>query len=290
MKMKAKAKGIDLLFECHASLGSHFIGDPTRLKQIVMNLVSNAIKFTDNGSVTLKAEPDSDTVKINVADTGIGIPSDKQESIFSKFSQADSSITRKYGGTGLGLAITRNLVRLMNGRITVVSEPGVGSTFTVRIPLLRTRAGIPKSAKTLYPPVHKDKTATAGHTPNILLVEDNEANLLVASSILNDLGYHCEIAHTGKEALEKMKQHSFDLALMDVQMPVLDGYKTTRIIRETEARQHKRKLPIIGITAHVLSGNREKCLQAGMNDYIAKPFHLDELQSKLQQYIATQAA
>ncbi|MDE3059763.1 MAG: hypothetical protein KGJ06_01985 [Pseudomonadota bacterium] len=147
MKTKADTKGIYLLFDCPASLGGYFTGDPIRLKQIVTNLVSNAIKFTDRGSVTLKVELDGDTVKIDVADTGIGIPKDKQESIFSKFSQADSSITRKYGGTGLGLAITRKLVRLMDGSISVVSEPGIGSTFTVQIPLPRTHAGIPKVTK-----------------------------------------------------------------------------------------------------------------------------------------------
>ncbi|MDE3059764.1 MAG: response regulator [Pseudomonadota bacterium] len=130
----------------------------------------------------------------------------------------------------------------------------------------------------------------AEHAPTILLAEDNEANRLVATTILDTLGYHCEVAHTGEEVLEKIKQHSFDLVLMDVQMPVLDGYKATRIIREDEARQHKRKLPIIGLTAHVLAGDKEKCLQAGMDDYIAKPFHTDDLQDKLQQYIPMLAA
>jgi signal transduction histidine kinase/ActR/RegA family two-component response regulator len=288
MKVKAEEKGIELLFEFRPHLqGGYFIGDPTRLKQIVMNLMGNAIKFTEKGRVILKVEAHAHpksrkaTINIHVIDTGIGIA--KLDGIFNKFSQADSSITRKYGGTGLGLAITKKLVGLMNGVVTVASEYGRGSAFTVQIPLMRSAAPMQQAPRM---PLNDDRgLASMENAPHILLAEDSPANILVAKTILESLGCRCEIAHNGQEALAKLGNDHFDLVLMDVQMPVLDGYSATRRIRQSEAQQNKPGIPIIGITAHALAGDKEKCLQAGMDDYIAKPFTHEELQGKIARVI-----
>jgi signal transduction histidine kinase/CheY-like chemotaxis protein len=290
MKVKAEERQIELLFVFDPSLKGNFIGDSLRLKQILMNLLGNAIKFTEEGSVTLKVtrsdEQKEAGIVIDIIDTGIGIARNKLDDIFGKFSQADTSITRKYGGTGLGLAITEKLIRLMNGSIEVVSRPGEGSIFSVHISLARTY-------ESAYPTAKTPSVSAASSPQNklaVLLAEDSHANILVAETILESLGYRCEIAHNGKEALTKLENDNFNVILMDVQMPVLDGYTATRIIRQNESQQNKPQIPIIGITAHALAGDREKCLQAGMNDYIAKPFQHDELQEKITKALKRIAA
>lgn len=285
MAIKAEEKKIELAFEFDEKLKGHFMGDPLRLKQIMLNLVGNAIKFTEEGVVTLRIEDKSShqerpaEICIDVLDTGIGIPKNKLEGIFSKFSQADSSITRKYGGTGLGLAITKKLIDLMNGQITVVSEEGEGSAFSVRISLPRCMA----STSQMSLPLMNKLDDAASKKRRILLAEDSQANILVASTILESLGYHCEVAQNGKEALAKFRSGKFDLVLMDMQMPVMDGYSAARQIRrdERKSRPKSAPIPIIGITAYALAGDREKCIQAGMDDYIAKPFKQEELQKKI---------
>lgn len=282
MQVKAAEKKIDLIFEFDPLLQGHFLGDPLRLKQIGMNLIGNAIKFTQEGSVTVKVEecgteePGKIMICVDIIDTGIGIPQNQQSSIFNKFSQADSSITRKYGGTGLGLAITKKLVELMNGQIILASEQGEGSAFSVRFSLARCQVNALQTKIN----DHEDQSISS-HTARILLVEDSPANILVAQAILEGLGYASETANNGKEALAKLETNTFDLILMDVQMPVLDGYSTTRIIRQMEAENNKPKISIIGITAHALSDDRERCLKAGMDEYIAKPFHQEDLQLKI---------
>ena len=289
MEIKAQEKKIDLLFEFDPHLQGNFIGDPLRLKQIAMNLIGNAIKFTQTGTVTCKIAGEGDPalpeaiISMDVIDTGIGIARNQLEGIFDKFSQADTSITRKYGGTGLGLAITKKLVELMNGAITVASERGEGTAFSVRIPLARSTIATLESPK---PSLNNQLSDTP---VRILLAEDSQANILIAKTILETLGYGCEVAQTGEEALAKLENGNFDLVLMDVQMPILDGYSATRIIRQKEGQNNQPRIPIIGITAHALAGDREKCLQAGMSDYLAKPFKLEDLQSKIS-YLLKQPA
>ncbi len=285
MTVRVREKGIALAIERDPECESEFIGDPLRLKQIVMNLLGNAIKFTEKGKVTLKVTqqpgPDSQTrmVSFAVSDTGIGIAEDKLHTIFDKFLQADNSITRRYGGTGLGLTITKRLVTLMGGDIEVASEEGKGSAFTVRLPMARVmQAQLPFEKDSAW---NGRAPAGIGEAPSILLVEDYEANILVAHTILEQLGYRCAVAHNGREAVSAMERHRFDAVLMDVQMPVLDGYSATRHIRRDERERGLARTPIIGITAYALAGDRDKCLQAGMDDYIAKPFRPEELQKKI---------
>jgi two-component system, chemotaxis family, sensor kinase Cph1 len=261
-------------------------GDPHRLRQILINLLSNAIKFTTTGSVLLRIHREhgttenSDRFVITVKDSGIGIPVDKLDMIFERFIQADSSITRHYGGTGLGLTICKHLVTLMQGTIQVDSAPGQGSTFTVILPLPAAddapEATYVPAAITCPPAVHHP-------AQRILLVEDYEANILVAVTLLHTMGYTVDVARTGLEALELMEQQCYDAVLMDVQMPGLDGLEVTRRLRQREQQQGLPHLQVIGMTAHALTGDREHCLQAGMDDYLAKPFQIAELEQKLRQ-------
>jgi signal transduction histidine kinase/CheY-like chemotaxis protein/HPt (histidine-containing phosphotransfer) domain-containing protein len=271
---KALQKKIDLRFECDSSPQPNLMGDPLRVRQIVANLLSNAIKFTDRGSVRVKLSllPGADgcvDATIQVTDTGPGIPADKLSSIFEKFTQADGSITRKYGGTGLGLAITRRLVEMHGGEVRVESKVGEGSTFSV---ILRCEVATDAPGNIL--PMKHDARAEASCSPvmaRLLLVEDNLVNQKVVLAILRKKGYQIDVANDGREALNKLTAADapkYDLVLMDVQMPVLDGLETTRLIRR-ESRWDR--LPIIAMTAHAMNGDRERCLQAGMNAYISKP-------------------
>lgn len=261
-----------------------FVGDPTRLRQIMLNLCSNAVKFTATGGVRVSiSHPDrAGPVHIAVADTGIGIAPDKMEAVFEKFVQADSSISRKYGGTGLGLAITRLLVRRMGGSVTVASTLGHGSVFTVRLPLPPAEGGAGEG-------FHLDTGAAPASPPGeraeILLVEDQPANVLVATSFLERFGYQVDVAHDGSKAIAKAKQKRYALILMDVQMPGMDGLEATRLIREHETATGQPPHPIIGMTAHALKSDRDRCLAAGMDDYLSKPFKPETLQALLQAHL-----
>lgn len=282
LAVKAEEKGLEFRCDTAAVRGRIHIGDTTRLRQIMLNLCSNAIKFTERGSVriTLKAtpsqQPSEELVAIEVADTGIGVETDKLSAIFDKFVQADSTISRKYGGTGLGLAITKSLVEAMGGNVAVESQANRGSVFTVTIPLLRENAAPPAEAA----PVAKDQPL---HEAHVLLVEDHPPNILVATTILEQFNYTYEVVSNGQDALQKVKQGGFDIVLMDVQMPGISGLETTRLIREYEARERRRPISIIGMTAHALSGDRERCIEAGMDDYISKPFDPAYLRQKLRE-------
>lgn len=287
MSVKAIERGIALQFEFSPELQGNFIGDPTRLRQIIMNLVGNSIKFTERGAVTIKAELNAETtaqdvvVNISIIDTGIGITAGKIDGLFHKFSQADSSITRKYGGTGLGLAITKKLVELMDGQINVVSKSGSGSTFTVSIPYRRVVTdNMPLTNSGQLQAIPK------ANIQRILLAEDSPANIMVATSILEILGYEYDTANNGEEALAKFKLNRFDLLLMDVQMPKLDGYSTTKLIRQFEESNSNARTPIIGITAHALAEDHDKCIQAGMDDYLSKPFRQEQLEEKINQVLS----
>jgi CheY-like chemotaxis protein len=271
------------------------LGDPLRLRQIVANLLSNAIKFTDQGSVRVKLDfsrspeerPNAEervNVIIQVTDTGLGIAPEKLASIFEKFTQADGSITRKYGGTGLGLAITRRLVEMHGGDVRVESELGKGSTFRVTIPCELAAASDAASA----PVENEPRTGVEVPllpTARLLLVEDNLVNQKVVLAILRKKGYHIDVANDGREALAKLNAAHYDLVLMDVQMPVLDGLEATRLIRR-EARWDR--LPVIAMTAHAMNGDRERCLQSGMNAYISKPVQPAHLVATVERHLAAE--
>jgi signal transduction histidine kinase/ActR/RegA family two-component response regulator len=293
MEVRAKEKNLAFTIdsECEQLEQYSFSGDPARLRQILMNVISNAIKFTDAGSVTVKVDcadgvdENIKNITIAVTDTGIGIAASKTDSIFEKFVQADLSTNRKYGGTGLGLTITKSLVELMHGRITVESTLGKGSIFTIVLPLpLYTNAA----------PVTGDEPAkTWEDAPvldaSILLVEDYEPNILVAEAMLEEFGYHPVTATNGHEALALFKTQKFDLILMDVQMPGMDGLEATRLMRAYEQDHNLPRTPVIGMTAHALAGDREICLNAGMDEYMTKPFETAELREMLHVFLKSRA-
>jgi len=267
---QARRKTIDLFTDIAPDLPEMFLGDPTRTRQILNNLLSNAIKFTERGSVNVVVTRADNNLKIDVIDTGIGMSREGLHRIFSPFSQADADTTRLYGGTGLGLTLCRQLVERMHGQIQVDSEVGRGTHFTVTLPL-PVYEHAPQTPQALALP--EDQPA-AGESLNILLVEDNQVNQLVASSLLRKLGHSVDLAENGKRALQSLEEKSYDLVLMDCQMPVMDGYEATRRIRQNPAW---RTLPIIAVTANVMQGDREDCLASGMNDYITKPYNRNDL-------------
>jgi PAS domain S-box-containing protein len=286
MAVSVRDKGLRFSGEGECVENRIFMGDPTRLRQIITNLCSNAIKFTSEGEVHVSITcepgdtPNVEIVAIRVRDTGIGISPDKIGTIFQKFMQADTSINRKYGGTGLGLAITKTLTEVMGGTITVESEEGVGSVFEVRVPLEIAADQPANPGKSL--PELLDATLSNAPKKQVLLVEDYEPNILVASTFLEDFGYHVDVATNGRLAFERVKAGHYAVVLMDVQMHGLNGLDATRMIRDWEQREGGKHLPIIGMTAHALAGDRERCLAVGMDDYIAKPFNPDDLREKIK--------
>jgi PAS domain S-box-containing protein len=269
-EFSVQAKNKQLSLECDFSIDipEMAVGDPGRLRQILMNLVGNALKFTDRGEIMVRVmRPHDGTLQFSVSDTGIGISAEKQKSIFEAFVQADTSSTRHYGGTGLGLAIVSQLVALMQGRIWVESEPGKGSTFyfTARF---GQSAAIRAEDETQRR--HEPTAAKPARKLRILIADDNLVNLRLARSLLAKQGHSAVDVSSGREALAALEQQSFDLVLMDVQMPDMDGFETTKAIRAQE-RASKKHLPIVAMTAHAMIGDRERCLAAGMDSYVTKP-------------------
>lgn len=277
-------------------------GDPGRLRQVLVNLVGNAIKFTESGNVVVQVRLEAEQVdtmvlRFAVQDSGIGIPAELQSRIFDQFSQADQSMSRRYGGTGLGLTIVRQLVEMMGGTVGVVSKEGVGSTFWFTVEFKRltdeTLASGPDAAGDLPDPA-VEGTDGARRPTRILLVEDNPVNQEVGMAMLEGLGYEATLAGNGIEALERLAAASFDLVLMDCQMPLMDGYQATRRIRTNEAAtaalsgEPPAHLPVVALTAHALVGNREGCLSAGMDDYLTKPFTQDDLRELLARWLPKQ--
>jgi CheY-like chemotaxis protein len=284
MSVRAKEKNINLSVKYEAGLYKTFIGDAGRIRQIILNLVGNAVKFTDEGSVAVFLSNGGGgngkkNINISVTDTGIGIPGNKIFDIFGKFIQADPSITRRYGGTGLGLAISKSLAEQMNGSITVISEVGVGSTFTLHLCLpVEESENAPLHHEEHI--IYLDKQENSARLP-ILLVEDYEPNILVATIMLQNFGYRFEVAHNGQEAMDKFLPEKYSLILLDVQMPIMDGFEAAKLIRGFEKAKGSVRVPIIAMTAHALKGDREKCIGVGMDDYIAKPFNPHQLQAML---------
>jgi len=319
--LQARGKGIDFVSSIPAALKGVALGDAGRLRQVLTNLLGNAIKFTDGGRIGVTAEIINDTaaalkVRFTVHDTGIGIPRDQQSRLFESFIQGDGSSTRKYGGTGLGLAISKQLVELLGGEIGVASEPGRGSSFwftaqfgkPVREELPLPPAPKPASkpfpavpvARRPAPKAVRQVSNAARQVPNaahevqtslpavdaklrVLLAEDNEINQRITIRLLHKLGLAADTVVNGREAVEALEKRSYDLVLMDCQMPGMDGFEATAIVRVREgAKQHT---PICALTANAMEGDRERCLAAGMDDYISKPVGLDKLQRAVNRWV-----
>lgn len=267
-------------------MGREFRGDRTRLQQVLMNLTGNAVKFTDRGGITLTISAQTlgsgqASVSVAVTDTGIGIAEDKLPHIFDKFVQADQTITRRFGGSGLGLAICKALIETMGGTLTVTSKAGIGSTFSFTVPLPEVT---PQIAVSVTTPVDVAEPVRGGE---ILLVEDYPANIMVATMMLEGMGFTVDSATSGEEAVAKMRAATrpYAAVLMDVQMYGMDGYETTRQIRVIEVEKGFKHY-IVGVTAHALAGDREKCIQSGMDDYMSKPINPDLLLKKLSPLLA----
>ena len=294
---QARKKGLRLKREVNGSVPRLLHGDPVRLRQILSNLVSNAIKFTEEGEVSISLDASvrglEDRLRFEVRDTGLGLSDENKVTIFDPFNQADGSDTRKYGGTGLGLTITRQLVDLMGGEVGVESQRGVGSTFWFEIPINgRARREDPTEEFQVARLLESDGGVAeqAFAAGRILLVEDNELNREVVGGMLEYLGGRADVATSGSEALDLVERGDYDLVLMDCQMPGMDGFEATERIRSLEAQSSQSggkrpRVPIIAMTASALAGDRERCFEAGMDDYLGKPFTLDQLRDFLSRWL-----
>lgn len=300
---QANNKGVDLVLSIHPAIGEHYTGDPVRLRQVLVNLLSNAIKFTERGKVVLRVKPSSaqqgSNIIFDVEDTGIGVSESKQQHIFSAFSQADGSTTRQFGGTGLGLSIAKSIVDAMGGEIHLRSQPNIGSCFWFSLPLqpsatasdrttehgndsfsLQTnsrRINDINSLASLEAEPAESSIRRFDYPYRILVAEDNPVNQEVTLIMLDTLGLQADVAENGREALRQMQLKTYDLVLMDIQMPVMDGLDATRMIRESERTASCTPVPIIALTANAMSGDMQRCLDAGMDSYLSKPFTLQQL-------------
>lgn len=280
LESKANEKNLTLLFECDPKIPKIVLGDSLRLTQIIINLTGNAIKFTSKGSVTVTAKLETEDefkalIKFSIKDTGIGIEEDKLKHIFDRFVQAESHTSRNYGGTGLGLSITKRLIELQGGTIEVESILGEGSVFTFSLYF--------KKSNAISTPILKQKSEQAftAHEAlskfSLLLVEDNPVNIQFVISLFGEYGISTDVAKNGKLAIQKLKDKNYDLVLMDIEMPEMNGYETTRFIRE----ELRSSVPILAMSANAMSGEREKCIQLGMNDYLSKPINENLLFHKM---------
>jgi CheY-like chemotaxis protein len=315
---RAEAKGLSLAVSLPDSLHITLVGDSLRVSQMLGNIVDNAIKFTESGGVAIRISASEETansiqIRFEVGDTGIGVPAETQQSIFEAFAQGDGSMTRRYGGSGLGLAIVKELSQRMNGTFGVQSIVGVGSTFWLSLPFEKASAELPREAPSrpaAAAPVaetplsdaalprprvataagreFQDMLRAAGRTSvHILLVEDNPANLRVTQALLETLGCEVRTAVNGNQAVAAYREGTYDIVLMDCQMPEMDGYQATGIIRQLETILG-RSTPIVALTAHAMDGSRQECLAAGMNDQLSKPLTLAALTRKLLEWLPAQ--
>jgi two-component system, sensor histidine kinase len=275
-RAKAEAKAIGIGFEIEENVPERILSDPQRLRQLLLNLLGNAVKFTERGDVKLlvAAQADRNTITFTVEDSGLGIESSKIPSLFDPFVQADSSTTRKFGGSGLGLAIVRRFVDALGGTISVHSELGQGSSFRVSLPL-----EVPASIESAEAPAVAPVVAEG---LRVLLAEDNRVNQLVFQKMLLNLGCQVSLANHGRETLEILRRERVDLVLMDCQMPELDGYAATREIRQWGGAFAA--LPIIALTASAMAEDRERALACGMNDFLSKPLLLPTLREALARW------
>lgn len=280
VEKNAADKGLPLIITIDKELPEAVHGDPVRWQQILTNLLSNAIKFTETGSVELEARAIKESRSLTmihflVKDTGIGLSQDKCAALFNRFIQAEASTTRKYGGTGLGLAICKQLTELMGGSISVNSTEGKGSCFDLYLPTTKTDNIIEENLP------EKPEPTLENHQAHVLLVEDNQVNQMIAMEIIGSMGVEVDLAENGVQALEKVKQNHYDLIFMDIQMPEMGGIEATKHIRAT---YNSEKLPIIALTANVMSHEVEEYFNIGMNAYVGKPFNLEQLQGAVSQY------
>lgn len=307
--IQARSKNIDLRYITERSVSSVVRGDPARIRQVLVNLVGNAIKFTDSGEVTVRVktleEPDQGILyRFEVTDTGIGINPEARQRIFDSFTQVDTSTTRKHGGTGLGLSISQQLVKLMNGTIGVESEPGKGSTFFFTIPLAETTGKTDGSSfgqdeysgnpEEMTGPDLQGEGKGSVNSPmpaqlHILVAEDNAVNLQVVLAMLDSLHYRVDVASNGQEAVDAFSRQHYDVILMDCQMPEMDGYAATKIIRERE-KGSPDHTPIIALTGHAMQGDRETCLASGMDDFLPKPFNMELLFKTINRWTSDRPA
>jgi CheY-like chemotaxis protein/anti-sigma regulatory factor (Ser/Thr protein kinase) len=281
---RAHEKGLTLVCEIAPNVPDAVVGDPTRLRQVLLNLLGNAIKFTQSGEVSLQVAPDPASsiltaLRFTVSDTGIGISGEKLDQVFERFSQADSSTTRRFGGSGLGLTISKRLVELMGGRIWVESEVGKGSVFAFAVPLEILAAANRPAAVSIGAGLEPPLPAL-----RILLAEDSPDNCTIMLAYLRDTPYRVEIAATGAIACEKFTEGNYDLVLMDWQMPVMDGLAATRTIRAWEQANDRPPTPIIATTASALKGDREKCLAAGCTAFLTKPIKQEVLLQAIKEH------
>ena len=285
---KAKEKGIDVKLMIDEDLPDVVMGDKVRLGQILTNLISNAIKFTAQGRVTITAtmlrrDAENTTIYFEVKDTGIGIPLNKQEAVFESFTQASADTTRKYGGTGLGLTITKRLLELQNSSIQLESEPGKGSVFSFQLIFKNSDKAKLATRSFNIPAI---KTSLKG--TKLLLAEDNPINVLLAKQFLKKWDVDFDIAENGAIALELAKHNSYDMILMDLQMPLMDGYMATEQIRQLEPASVFKNIPIIALSASTMLDNKDRAFTVGMTDYVGKPFNPDELYRKIEYYKSKQ--
>jgi len=287
MRFMAEEKSLDFKIVEGDNLPERIRTDPTRLRQCLINLINNALKFTEKGHVYLNVSleyRDDDNqpyIRFDIEDTGIGIPEDKQKQIFGAFVQADGSTNRKYGGTGLGLAITKQLAELLGGELTFTSEVGRGSVFSIAIPAgldVTKQSSLDIHATHIDP--HRVKAEQSGFFGHILVAEDVPTNQMLIKSLLERMGLQVTIVEDGKQVLQKVLTQQFDLILMDIQMPIMNGYEATQELRKQEI-----KTPIVALTASVMKGDEEKCIEAGCDDYLPKPIDRRELLEKLIKYL-----
>ena len=311
LKHRATNKNISLGSTFDSMIGKYAKGDSTRIRQTIINLVGNAIKFTEEGGVTiytsLKQENDQVIFQCKVCDSGIGIPDDAVEKIFDYFTQADESTTRNYGGTGLGLALSQRLVTGMGGEITLTSKVNKGSVFSFELPLEKASTQqhqlkkIQKSPPLSEQRPNKATVQTANSTEahekskklNILLAEDNPVNQIVINQMLASLGCNVVIASNGQlliDIIEKNPEHGYDMIFMDCQMPVLDGYKTTEYLQKYWSTNHPdSRIPVIALTANAMATDKQKCIDSGMDDYLSKPVHMEDLSEIMEKWMQKKA-
>jgi signal transduction histidine kinase len=281
IEIRATEKGLQLLREVSQDVPAYLIGDPNRLRQVMINLLGNSLKFTERGSLTVRVERDSQEgfLRFAVSDTGIGIPKEKLGRLFETFSQADSSTTRKYGGTGLGLNISKRIVERMSGRIWVESNPGEGSTFLFT-------ANLPRGKQPEVQPVAPlaSKLNESASSLRVLLVDDSEDNRFLFVSYLKNTPCIVDVAENGEQAVQRFREGQYDVVLMDVEMPVMDGYSATREIRKIEASRNLRAMPVLALTAHAMADMAEKAREAGFTGHLIKPIRRATLLEALAVY------